>query len=182
MAYVKTQRRWFFKLPELVEAITITPQLVEILQKAKIAIPTTPEQVEAFVIEVTNLRGFSHLVAERTGYFMGRKLKQAEMSTASEKERKALQKISDAVDVEDFISAGDLEGWQKKQKELKDARKAVAKKQKPFRDKISPLTKILKVFDNETIPDALQEMNGHRPQARFSLSKFAKEQLELAKK
>jgi len=168
--------------PELIEAVTVSPQLVEILQKAKIAIPTTPEQVEAFVKEWTNLRGFSHLVAERTGYFMGRKLKQGEMNKASEKERKAVKKITDTIDIEDFIKNTDLEGWQKKQKELKDARKAVAKKQKPFRDIISPLTKILKLFDNETIPDALRELNGQPVTPRFSLSKFAKEQLELAKK
>lgn len=169
-------------MPELVKAITVSPELVEILQNAKIAIPTTPEQVEAFVTEVTNLRGFSHLVEERTGYFMGRKLKQGEMNTASEKERKAVKKIADTIDIEDFIKNSDLEGWQKKQKALKDARKAVAKKQKPFREKISPLTKILKLFDNETIPDALRELNGQPVTPRFSLSKFAKEQLALSKK
>lgn len=169
-------------MQKVVTAVTITPELVEILQKAKIAIPTTPEQVEAFVKEWTNLRGFSQLVEQRTGYFMGRKLKQGEMSTASEKLRKVVKKISDSIDVEDFIKNKDLEGWQKKQKELKDARKAVSKKQKPFREKISPLTKIIKLFDNETIPDALRELNGHPVVPRFSLSKFAKEQLELAKK
>lgn len=169
-------------MQKVVTAVTISPELVEILQKAKIAIPTTPEQVEAFVKEWTNLRGFSQLVEQRTGYFMGRKLKQGEMSTASEKERKAVKKIADTIDIEDFIKNKDLEGWKKKQEELKTARKAVTKKQKPFREKISPLTKILKLFDNETIPDALRELTGHPVVPRFSLSKFAKEQLELAKK
>jgi len=139
-----------------------------------------PQEVQ---VELTNLRGFRDLVGERMGYMLGRRVKQAEMNEATEKERKKVREINKDIkdNIEKFIEKSDIKTYKARLEDLKEARKVVTTKTKPFREKISPLSKAVKYMDNIAIPDALKEL-GTPVQPRFTLSAFIKQQLEAQKK
>ena len=131
--------------------------------------------------ELSNLRGFRDLIGERWGYWFGRKMKQQEMSEACKEERKAVSEIRKSIKIEEFIQNSDLDGYNAKMKEIKEAREVVTKKAKPFLEKISPLSKAVRFLDSVAIPDALKQL-GTPVQPRFSLSEFISQQLAQQKK
>jgi len=131
--------------------------------------------------ELTLLRGFRDLVAERFGYWMGRKLTQQEMNEATKEERKAVREVHKSINIEEFITNSDIDGYKQKLEDLKGARKVVTEKSKPFREKISPLGQAIRYLDNVAIPDALKEL-GTPVQPRFSISDYIKKQLAQHKK
>ena len=139
-----------------------------------------PQEVQE---ELTNLRGFRDLVGERMGYWLGRRMKQAEMNDATKEERKAVREIRKEIrdNLEDYITTSNIEEYHKQTKSLTVATAKVTKKAKPFREKISPLTRAVKFLDTVAIPDALKEL-GTPVQPRFSLSDFVKAQLAQQKK
>ncbi len=146
----------------------------------------TPAQVQIpkeIQQELSLLRGFRDLAGERWGYFLGRRMTQAELSDATKAERKKVTEIRKEIsdNLEDYITNSDLTTYTKKTKSLKDAREVVSKKAKPFREKISPLSKAQKYLDNIAIPDALNEL-GTPVQPRFSLSTWVKDAMQTEKK
>jgi len=140
-----------------------------------------PEEVEQ---ELTMLRGFRDLVGERWGYFLGRRLTQADMNEKTKTERTKVSEIRKEItgeNLETLITNADIATFKTKLKELGDAREVVSKKAKPFREKMNPLGKAQKYLDTVAIPDALKELNAP-VQPRFSLSKWVKEAIEAEKK
>jgi len=131
--------------------------------------------------ELTLLRGFRDLVGERFGYWMGRRLTQQEMNDTTKEERKAVREIHKSINIEEFITNSDIEGYKQKLEDLKEARKVVTEKSKPFREKISPLGQAIRYLDNIAIPDALKEL-GTPIQPRFSISEYIQKQLKQHKK
>lgn len=133
--------------------------------------------------ELSLLRGFRDLAGERWGYFLGRRMTQAEMNDATKTERKKVTEIRKEIsdNLEDYITNSDLTTYKKKQKDLKNAREVVTKKAKPFREKINPLRKAQKYLDMIAIPDALKELDTP-VQPRFSLSKWVKDAMQTEKK
>jgi len=147
---------------------TAQPEVVEL----------TPEQ------EMKLLRGFRDLVAERTGYFLGRRLKQTELTEATKTEREAVRDIREEITGDNLvtiINESNIAGYNDALTRLKAAREVVTKKAKPFREKITPLAKAQKYMDNVAIPDALKEL-GAPVAPRFSLSKWVKNAIETEKK
>lgn len=146
--------------------------------------PTTqiaiPEEVEK---EVTLLRGFRDLVAERMGYWLGRRLTQQEMNEKTADERKKVREIRKEItdNLEDYIRNAQIDTYLSKVQALKDAKAVVTKASKPFRKKISPLSKATRYLDNVAIPDALKEL-GTPVQPRFSLSKWISDALKAKSK
>lgn len=139
-----------------------------------------PEEVSQ---ELTLLRGFRDLVAERFGYFLGRRMKQAEMNEATKEERKAVSEVRERIsgeNLEKLISDGDITSYKATLSELSEARKTVNSKAKPFRDKISPLAKATRYIDSVAIPDSLKEL-GTPIQPRFSLSDWVGKALQTQK-
>jgi len=138
---------------------------------------------EAIQEELTNLRGFRDLLAERTGYMLGRKVKQGEMNTATKKERKKATDIRKVIKegIPEWIKDANVKEYEKQTKALTDASEIVSKKSKPFRTEISPLTKAVKFMDNVAIPESLKLL-GVTIQPRFSLSDFMQAELEKQKK
>lgn len=138
-----------------------------------------PQEVQT---ELKLLRGFRDLTAERMGYFMGRRLTQEELSKATKDERAVASKISTEIreKIPEWIENSDLDTFKAKTKALKDAREVVAKKAKPYRTKMAPLTKAVKYIDNVAIPDALKEL-GKPVQPRFKLEKWVNEAMETSK-
>ena len=133
--------------------------------------------------ELTNLRGFRDLLAERTGYMLGRKVKQGEMNEATKTERKKTSAISKTIrdSIPEWIKDANVEEYEKQKKAYADASEMVTKKSKPFRTQIAPLTKAVKFMDNVAIPESLKLL-GVTIQPTFSLSDFMQAELEKQKK
>ena len=129
------------------------------------------------------LLGFRDIVAERMGYFLGRRLTQTDMSDKTETERKAVATIRKDIktNIPTWIKDANIEAYNKKNAELKVASEKLSKVSEPFRKKISPLAKAQKYLDNVAIPDALKQL-GTPVQPRFSLSKWINDTLEQEKK
>ena len=149
------------------------------MTKQEIALEKLPKEVQQ---EVTMLRGFRDLVGERWGYFLGRRMTQADMNEKTKEERKNVREIrKDITDnLEEYIKTSDIDTYLSKTKELKGAREVVSKKAKPFREKINPLTKAQRYLDTVAIPDALKEI-GTPVQPRFSLSKWITDAMKSEK-
>ena len=134
-----------------------------------------PKEIEK---EITLLRGFKDLVAERTGYMFGAKVLGKTMSEKTEAERKAVRTASktlkDAVNqlIEEPTKPNSQE-VQKSAKELEKARDKNKEARKPHMEKISPLRKAVRYIDTVAVPDSLKEL-GSPATPRFSLSDWAK--------
>jgi len=122
-------------------------------------------------------------VGERWGYFMGRRLKQAEMTEKTEAERKAVAEVRKAItgdNLKTIISKGDIKTYETKLSEIKTARETLNKVSAPFREKISPLARAQRYLDSVAIPDALKEL-GTPLQPRFALSQWIADTLAQQK-
>jgi len=117
---------------------------------------------------------FVELVGERYGYWLGRRLTQQEMTTATKEQAKTVREATKTVNtaIEGYISdASDdlrtqiLNG----RKTITEAKKTLKEARAPFMKKITPLAKAVRYCDNVAIPDSLKEL-GHPVQPRFSLS------------
>ena len=134
--------------------------------------------------EVKLLRGFRDLIAERWGYFMGRRLTQEDMSDKTEAERKAVAEARKGItgdNLKTIITKADVKTYESTLAKIKVARETLNTAAKPFREKINPLAKAQKYLDNVAIPDALKEL-GTPIQPRFSLSKWIGDALASQKK
>ena len=146
-------------------------------------------QAEAVVIpehiqqELTLLRGFRDLVAERTAYAMGVQAINEEMREKTEAERKASTEARKFLreNLEIFIKNADVEGYKKAIAQIESAGKKLKEARKPFVEKITPLRRGIKYIDNIAVPESLKEL-GVTVQPAFSLSEWVKKVLEERKK
>jgi regulator of sigma D len=139
-----------------------------------------PAEVEQ---ELTLLRGFRDLVAERTGYALGVSALNAEMKDATVEQRKASNEARKYLrqNLETFIQNGDFEGYKKALEEVHKTGEALKEARKPHMVKISPLRKGIKYIDNVAVPDSLKEL-GVTVQPAFSLSDWIKKAVETKKR
>jgi regulator of sigma D len=139
-----------------------------------------PAEVEQ---ELTLLRGFRDLVAERTGYALGVSALNAEMKDATVEQRKASNEARKYLrqNLETFIQNGDFEGYKKALDEVHKTGEALKEARKPHVAKISPLRKGIKYIDNVAVPDSLKEL-GVTVQPAFSLSDWIKKAVETKKR
>lgn len=134
-----------------------------------------PEETQA---ELTLLRGFRDLIAEKTGYFLGAKALGKTMSDETADERKAVTTASK--NIRQAIATLIEQPTKKHSQEvideqalLKVAQEKNNTARKPHMEKISPLRKIVRYIDVVAVPDSLKEL-GCPVQPRFSLSEWAK--------
>ena len=148
------------------------------------------QQVQAEVIipeavqeELTLLRGFRDLVAERTGYALGVIALNAEMKEATAEQRKANLEARKHLrkSLEDFIRNADFEGYKKAVEEIEKTGKALKEARKPHMAKITPLRRAIKYIDNVAVPQSLEQL-GVKVQPAFSLSDWIKKAVESQKK
>jgi hypothetical protein len=139
-----------------------------------------PAEVEQ---ELTLLRGFRDLIAERTGYALGVSALNAEMRDATVEQRKASNEARKYLrqNLETFIQNGDFEGYKKALDEVHKTGEALKEARKPHVAKISPLRKGIKYIDNVAVPDSLKEL-GVTVQPAFSLSDWIKKAVETKKR
>jgi len=129
---------------------------------------------------------FIELVGERYGYWLGRRMKQQEMAEKTKAEAKKSRELAskERESVEDLIKSPSQKlatAIQNTRVELKAARKVLKEARKPFMEKITPLAKAVRYFDNVVIPDSLKEL-GHPLAPRFSLSDVAQKGIESKQK
>jgi hypothetical protein len=132
------------------------------------------------------LDAFAQLVAERYGYAVARRIKQAEMSVATEALRKEATALRSRVaeSIESLIKEPTTETAAtitEARASLEAKRKEISEASKPYREAMSPLNKGVRFFDNVIIPDSLKQL-GYPIQPIFNLSDHVKEKMELAKK
>lgn len=134
-----------------------------------------PKRIEK---EITLLRGFKDLVAERTGYMFGAKANSEIMSKETKTFRQAVTEASKTL--KDSIELLIEQPTEKNSKDVKTAtsevtkaKKANKKAREPHMKKISPLRKAVRYIDTVAIPDSLKEL-GSPATPRFSLSDWAK--------
>ena len=144
------------------------------------------QQVQAEVIipeavqeELTLLRGFRDLVAERTGYALGVIALNAEMKEATAEQRKASNEARKYLkqNLETFIQNADFEGYKKAVEEIEKTSKALKEARKPHMAKITPLRRAIKYIDNVAVPQSLEQL-GVKVQPTFSLSDWIKKAIE----
>ena len=134
-----------------------------------------PKEIEK---EITLLRGFKDLVAERTGYMFGAKVLGKKMSTETKTQRDAVSKAGKKLKegIELLIeqpTEKNSKNVQTATREVKEAKKTNRKAREPHMKKISPLKKATRYIDTVAIPDSLKEL-GSPATPRFSLSEWAK--------
>jgi len=141
---------------------------------------TIPGAVEE---ELTLLRGFKDLVAERTAYALGSKVLGREMSDATKGERKAVNEARKTLktNIENFIRKADIDGYTEIVEQIKGLSAKLKEVRKPYMAKINPLRKAVKYMDNIAIPDSLKEL-GVTVQPSFSLSDWVKKAVESQKR
>lgn len=134
-----------------------------------------PKEIEK---EITLLRGFKDLVAERVGYYFGAKVLGKTMSEKTVEERKAVRTASKSL--KEAVNQLIEEPTKPNSKEVKNcakvleqAREKNKEARKPHMQKISPLRKAVRYIDTVAVPDSLKEL-GTPVQPRFSLSDWAK--------
>jgi len=139
-----------------------------------------PQETEK---ELTLLRGFRDLMAERVGYAMGKYALASEMRDATEKERKASSEASKLLreNLESFIANGDLEGYKKALEAKKQAAEALKKAQAPHMERISPLAKAVRYIDNVAVPKFLVTL-GTEPKPIMSPAEWIVSAIEAEKK
>ena len=143
----------------------------------QVAIPEAVEQ------ELKMLRGFRDLAGERWGYYIGRRLTQADLTEKTTKERKAVAEARKAItgeNLEEIITNGDISAYKKALKDIKAKREVFSKVAEPFREKMKPLRQAQNYMDSVAIPDALKEL-GTPVQPRFTLADWIKKALEAEK-
>lgn len=144
-------------------------------------------QVAEEVSEQTQLlQGFVALVAERYGYWAGRRAKQVEMNEATKEEREKATKLREGIreDIEVYLKTPKKDIAKKivgDREALAETMNVVNAKAKPFRQAMSPLGKAIRYLDVVAIPDALKELD-HPVKPIFSLSGWVIERLEAQKK
>lgn len=152
----------------------------------------TTVQAEAPVVsampvkqELTLLRGFRDLVGQRFGIFVGRRLKQQELTEKTEAERKAVNEVRKEIkkNIPDWIANGDKASYDAKMADFKTASEAHSEAKKATG--LPPVIKVLahgqRYLDNEAIPNALSEL-GKPVQPAFSLAEWLQNRLEEQKK
>ena len=136
--------------------------------------------------ELTLLRGFRDLLAERTGYMFGAKALSTTMSEKTEKERKVVTDKGKSVK-EAFTTLIEQptkqhsENFLQVQKELVDAQKVNKKAGEPHMAKITPLRRAVRYIDVVAVPDALKQL-GSPVLPRFSLSDWVSKAIVKKKK
>lgn len=143
--------------------------------------------VQAFSEQrVEMLEGFAKITAERWGYVIARKVKQAELNEATSALRADALKLRKSIgeNIETLIEtptkkvAAQIVADRTK---LGSTMEEIREASKPYREAMSPLNKAVRHMDSVVIPLSLEQL-GLRVQPLFNLSEWVKDSLEAVKK
>jgi len=149
--------------------------------KAKGTQETVPVEVDRQALQ----EAFVELVSERYGYWLGRRVTQQEMATATKEQSKTVRELNKTVNtnIEAYIENASDDLKTKivtGRKTVAEAKKILKEARAPFMKKMAPLAKAVRYCDNVAIPDSLKEL-GHPIQPRFSLSAWVQDAIKPKK-
>jgi len=134
-----------------------------------------PEQVEALI----------DTIAERWGYYFGKRTTQSELMKATSAERTKVRTVGNLIKakITDYlINGADVrEEVVSMQGQLKEARATLSEKSKPFYDKVSPLNKALSYLDKVVIPQQLEQVKGEKILPRFQVADYTLKAITASK-
>jgi hypothetical protein len=139
-----------------------------------------PQETEK---ELTLLRGFRDLMAERVGYAMGKYALSSEMRDATAEQRKASLAAAKFLreNLESFIANGDLEGYKKALEAKAQASEALKKAKAPHMERIKPLGRAVRYIDNVAVPKFLVTL-GTEPKPIMTPAEWIFSAIEAEKK
>jgi uncharacterized protein YneF (UPF0154 family) len=118
--------------------------------------------------------GLINVVAERWGYYFGKRAIQSELMKATQVERATVRAIGQKISakISEYMENGtDVRKEVKTlQGELAKARDTLKQKSEPFYEKIRPLNKALTHLDKKVIPDAIEKATGEKVMPRYQVS------------
>jgi len=117
---------------------------------------------------------FIDLVAERYGYYFGKRAIQSELMRATKAERAQVRLLGQKISalINEYMENGTdvREEVRSLQGELVKARAILKQKSAPFYEKMRPLTKAISYLDKEVIPKRLEQL-GKPVQPIFQVDK-----------
>ena len=109
-----------------------------------------------------NIKSFIDTVAERYGYYFGKRVLLSQMFKETKEERNKVRSIRKQISKlqEEYIKSGKNVRRELKAlyEQLNDARKVLSEKSKPFYNQIKPLNQALSFMDKVVIPAKLKEL------------------------
>lgn len=118
---------------------------------------------------------FINVVAERYGYYFGKRSLQSELMKATREERATVRalgkKIADKIN--EYMEKGTdvRQEVRSLQGELAKARVVLKQKSSPFYEKMRPLGKALSYLDKVVIPQRIEAITGEKVMPRFQVDK-----------
>jgi hypothetical protein len=120
--------------------------------------------------------GLINVVAERWGYYFGKRATQSELMKATQVERATVRSFGQKISakISEYMENGTDVRQEVKtlQGELAKARAVLREKSAPFYEKIRPLNKALSFLDKKVIPDAIEKATGEKILPRYQVSDY----------
>lgn len=133
--------------------------------------------------EVTD---FIKVVAERWGYYFGKRAVQSELMKATTVERATVRALGQKISakISEYMEKGTdvRKEVRSLQGELAKARAVLKEKSSPFYEKIRPLNKALTYLDKQVIPQTIEQVTGEKVVPRFQVSNYIVKALTKPKK
>jgi hypothetical protein len=120
--------------------------------------------------------GLISVVAERWGYYFGKRAIQSELMKATQVERTTVRSIGQKISAKmsEYMENGTdvRQELRSLQGELAKARAVLSDKSAPFYQKIRPLNKALSFLDKQVIPEAIEKATGEKIIPRYQVSDY----------
>lgn len=120
--------------------------------------------------------GLINVVAERWGYYFGKRAIQSELMKATQVERATVRSIGQKISakISEYMENGTdvRQEVRTLQGELAKARATLKEKSEPFYEKIRPLNKALSFLDKKVIPEAIERVTGEKILPRYQVSDY----------
>jgi hypothetical protein len=134
------------------------------------------ELAQATVQIPEEVAGLINVVAERWGYYFGKRAIQSELMKATQVERATVRSVGMKISakINEYMENGTDVRTEVKalQGELAKARATLKEKSTPFYEKIRPLNKALSFLDKKVIPEAIEKATGEKILPRYQVSDY----------
>jgi len=117
-----------------------------------------------------------NVVAERWGYYLGKRTIQSELMKATTIERAKVRAVGQMISAKmnEYLNSGTdvRQEVAELQSQLAEARTTFKAKATPFYEKIKPLNKVLTFLDKTVIPQAIEQATHEKLTPRFQVSDY----------
>jgi len=124
-------------------------------------------------------------VAERWGYYLGKRTTQSGLMQATSAERTKVREVGKSIKdkIADYLKNGTdvRDEVVSLQVDLEGEQEALSEKSKPFYEKISPLNKALSYLDKVIIPMQIERATGVAVMPRFQVADYTQKAIDATK-